>query len=72
MVAPLVWLLVFDFVVALVYAVVSWFGVAIEPTLHRIMIGLILLINLVVIIVWLLGLLGLAPSGLLQGPDYRR
>jgi hypothetical protein len=72
MVGPLIWLLVFDVVVCLVYWVI--FGlltVTAPPRLMQVMVGLVILINVVIVLVWLLGLLGVAPSGLLHGPSYR-
>jgi hypothetical protein len=57
-VGALVWLLVFVFVVALVYAGVRWMGVPIHPRLEQLMIGLVALIVLVVLVAWLLSLVG--------------
>ena len=62
MVGPLVWLLVFVFVVAMVYAGVKWLGVPIHARLEQIMIGLVGLIVIVVVLFWLLGLIGWTPT----------
>lgn len=74
MVAPLVWLLVFDVVVCLVWwGLTSLFEVTAPDKMMKLMIGIVILINAVVIIVWMLGLFGLSPSHLLEGPSpYRR
>lgn len=61
-VAPLVWLLVFDLVVGLVYWALGLMGVTIEGRLLNLMIGLVILINVVIVIFWLLGILGYAPG----------
>jgi len=68
MVAPLVWLLVFVFVVAIIYAGVKWMGVPIHARLEQLMIGLVCLIVLVVLLFWLLGLLGWSVGSLSKGP----
>jgi len=57
-VAPLVWCLVFVFVVALVYVALKWFDVTLHPKLERLMIGLVGLIVIVVLLIWVLGVLG--------------
>lgn len=73
MIAPLIWLLVFDVVVCVIYWVIfNLLGVSAPPRLMQVMVGLVILINVVVVLVWLLGILGVAPGGLLQGPAYHR
>lgn len=67
-VAPLVWLLVFDLVVALVYWAIGLMGVTFEGRLLNLMIGLVILINVVIVLFWLLGLLGYAPVMDMPGP----
>lgn len=62
MIQPLLWLLVFVFVVAMIYAGVKWLGVPIHPTLERLMVGLVGLIVIVVLLFWLLQLVGYSPS----------
>lgn len=62
MVGPLVWLLVFVFIVAMIYAGVKWLGVPIHPRLEQIMIGLVGLIVIVVVLFWLLGFIGWTPT----------
>lgn len=61
-VAPLVWLLGFVFVVAVVWAVVKWvaaqFSITFDPRLEKIMITLVVIIVAVVVLFWVLGLLG--------------
>ena len=57
-VAPLVWCLVFVFLVAMVYAALKYFEVTIHPKLERLMIALVGLIVFVILLIWLLQLLG--------------
>jgi hypothetical protein len=61
-IAPLLWLLVFVFIVALIYAGTRWLEIEMHPKLLRVMIGLVVLIVIVVLIFWLLGILGFAPA----------
>jgi hypothetical protein len=69
-VAPLVWLLVFDLIVGLIWWGLGQLGVSIDARLQNVMIGLVIVINVVVVIVWLLGLLGWTPN-LMGGPFHR-
>jgi hypothetical protein len=71
-VGPLVWLLIFDFVVCVIYwLATSVFGVTAPDKLMKVMIGLVILINVVIVLFWLLNLFGVAPGNLLQGPSHR-
>jgi multisubunit Na+/H+ antiporter MnhC subunit len=71
-VGPLLWLLAFDFVVCVIYwLATSVFGMTAPDKLMKVMIGLVILINVVVVLVWLLGVFGVAPSAFMQGP-YKR
>jgi hypothetical protein len=72
MIGPLISLLVFDLIVAVVYAVLGWLSVAIQPQLMRLMIGIVLLINLLVVLSVLLGLLGYPGLGRGLGPAWPR
>jgi hypothetical protein len=69
-VAPLVWLLVFDLVVGLIWWGLGQLGVSIDARLQNVMVALVIIINIVVVIVWLLGMLGWTPN-LLGGPFHR-
>jgi hypothetical protein len=69
-VAPLVWLLVFDLIVGLIWWGLGQLGVSLDARLAQVMIGLIIIINVVVVIVWLLGMLGYSPN-LMGGPFHR-
>jgi hypothetical protein len=58
-VQPLVWLLIFDVVLAVIWWILSMFGFSIpEPRLRQVIVALIIIINVVVVLVWLLGFLG--------------
>lgn len=71
-VAPLIWLLIFDAIVCGIYwLATSVFGVTAPPRLLQVMIGLVILINVVIVVVWLLDLTGIGSMNFLQGP-YRR
>lgn len=70
-VAPLIWLLVFDLVVGLIWWALGHFGITLHPRLEQVMIFLVILINLVVVIVWLMSFLGWGPAHLYEGP-FRR
>jgi hypothetical protein len=73
MIAPLIWLLVFDAVVCFVWwGLTSVLGVTAPERLMKLMIGLVILINAVVLVFWVLALFGVAPESLLHGPDLRR
>jgi hypothetical protein len=69
-VAPLVWLLVFDLVVGLIWWGLGQLGVSLDARLQNVMVALVIIINIVVVIVWLLGMLGWTPN-LLGGPFHR-
>lgn len=56
---PLVWLLVFDLIVGLIWWGLGAIGVSLHPRLEQVMIGLVIIINVVVAIFWLIGLLGM-------------
>jgi hypothetical protein len=72
MIQPLIWLLVFDLIVCVVWWLVfNVLGVSGPPRLTQVMAGIVIAINVIIILVWLLGLLGVAPSGLLEGPRVR-
>jgi hypothetical protein len=71
MVGPLVWLLVFVFIVAVVHFGLKALGVTFHPQLERLMIGLVILIVVVVVVYWLLGILGWSPGAILEGPFKR-
>jgi multisubunit Na+/H+ antiporter MnhC subunit len=71
-VAPLIWLLVFDFIVCVIYwLATSVFGITTPDKLMKVMIGLVILINVVIVLFWLLGLFGVAPETFMHGP-YKR
>ena len=68
-VGPLVWLLIFDFIVCLIWwAATSLFGITGPDKLVRVMVGLVILINVVVVLFWLLALFGVSTGMLMQGP----
>lgn len=67
-IAPLVWLLVFDAIVGLVWWGLKAVGVTFPGRLEQVMTGLVIVINVVVVIVWLLDMIGWAPGGLANGP----
>jgi hypothetical protein len=69
-VAPLVWLLVFDLIVGLIWWGLGQMSVHIDARLQNLMVGLVIVINVVVVIVWLLGILGWSPN-LMGGPFHR-
>lgn len=75
MIMPLVWLLGFDVVVCLVYWGLASFGIlekAPQPLL-KVMVGLVILINIVIIVVWAFGMLGVNLGHFsLEGPYQRR
>lgn len=73
MVAPLIWLLVFDGVVVLIWWVASSvLGITAEPRLKQLMLGLVILINAVVVVAWLLALTGALPTSFLHGPSFSK
>jgi hypothetical protein len=73
MVGPLIWLLLFDLAVVLVWwALTSLLGVTAPERLLKIMIGIVILINVIVIVLWALALFGLTPESLFQGPPLPR
>lgn len=69
-VAPLVWLLVFDLIVGLIWWGLGMLSVNLDARLGTVMIGLVIIINVVIVIFWLLGILGYAPH-LVGGPFAR-
>jgi hypothetical protein len=73
MVQPLLWLLLFDVLVCLVWWGLSSFGIlATAPArLQQVMLGIVILINLVIIIVWAMNILGVPAGHLLEGPPRR-
>lgn len=73
MVAPLIWLLIFDGLVVLVWWVASSiFGITAEPRIKQVMVGLVILINVVIVLFWLLALTGAMPSSFLHGPTFSK
>jgi len=72
-VAPLIWLLVFDAIICGVWWIATGvFGWDKKPErLVQVMIGLVILINVFIVVVWALGLLGYAPGNLMHGPYAR-
>jgi hypothetical protein len=73
MVQPLLWLLLFDVLVCLVWWGLSSFGIlgTAPPRLQQVMLAIVILINVVVIIVWAMNLLGIPAAHLLEGPPRR-
>jgi hypothetical protein len=71
-IGPLVWLLVFDLIVGLIWWALGKVGVAIDATLMQVMVGLVIIINVFVVLMWILGMLGWTPTGMLSGPFHGR
>jgi hypothetical protein len=60
--------------VLLVYWGLSSFGIlaSAPQRLQQVMIGLVILINVVIVIVWAMGMLGITSGHMLEGPYNRR
>lgn len=71
-VMPLVWLLLFDALVCVVYTLFGWFEIKTPDKLGKVMVGLVIVINVFVLILWLLSFFGVALGDLAHGPFYRR
>jgi hypothetical protein len=73
MVQPLLWLLLFDVLVCLVWWGLNSFGIlgTAPARLQQVMLAIVILINVVVIIVWAMNLLGVPAGHLLEGPPRR-
>ena len=71
-VGPLIWLLGFDLVVCVIWWVAtSLLGITAPEKLLKLMVGLVVLINVVIVLFWFLELLGVSTGSLMQGPHRR-
>lgn len=73
MIGPLIWLLLFDLLVCLVWWLVfSVGGVSGPPRLVQVMGIIVIAINVVVLIFWVMELFGMTAGQWMQGPVLRR